>query len=138
MKVLVGSRQSGRTTKLVEWLLDGKEQQGYPQWSRVILCATNNQVIWLHRFIQDEIKRLNWIVECEQCLPHLTNNCVKHHHHVMTQIRKAVWGFNDFQTNARGRRDFEYGIDDAEEFLFTGFVPHKLPSVIVLEGEIWE
>lgn len=39
LHVVVGDRNTGRTTTLVGWVLQGQPVRGYPFWSRVLLVA---------------------------------------------------------------------------------------------------
>lgn len=40
MKILVDSRQTGKTDKLVEWVRQGEKIYSYPHWTRVILTSS--------------------------------------------------------------------------------------------------
>lgn len=40
MKVYVGGRGTGRTTRMISWLIDGEQTSEYPGWSRVMAVPT--------------------------------------------------------------------------------------------------
>ena len=40
MIVIVGDRQTGRTTALLRWLIGGHPVDGWPGWSRVLIVST--------------------------------------------------------------------------------------------------
>jgi phage terminase large subunit-like protein len=40
VRLLVGDRQSGKTTALLDWVLDGEPCSGYPGWTRVLIVPT--------------------------------------------------------------------------------------------------
>lgn len=43
--VVVGDRQTGKTTRLVEWVQAGERRPLYPFWSRVLLVASRDHQI---------------------------------------------------------------------------------------------
>ena len=40
MKIITRPRQAGKTHEMVQWVLEGEAVQGYPGWSRVLVCHT--------------------------------------------------------------------------------------------------
>lgn len=45
----VGLRLSGKTTRLVEWVMAGERAEGYPGWSRILVVPTINEVLRLRK-----------------------------------------------------------------------------------------
>lgn len=139
MKVLVRDRRAGKTTELIKWLLQGKEQDKYPYWSRVIVVPTNRMVPITTRTVFDYTQRENWN-PCSQMLPHMHREGIslhEQHFGVLTDVRESVWSLRDLDSNLRGGRDFEYGLDNAEEAMSGTFLSSflVLPTVITMTGE---
>jgi len=44
MDLYVGGRASGKTQRLLDWVLQGVEADGYPGWSRVLIVPTMEQL----------------------------------------------------------------------------------------------
>jgi len=139
IQVLVRDRREGKTTELIKWLLEGHMQDGYPQWSRVIVTPTSKMVVHTSKMVASH---LSGEYLCQHSNPHLAEGCKFAHKHTAAQISKAVWGFKDFNFNAQGAREFEYALDDAD-FLYTGnsttlYSPNgRRPSIVVLTGELY-
>ena len=142
MKILVRDRRQGKTTELIKWLLQGREQDVYPYWSRVIVACTHKMMQTTTGMLLHYIERENWN-PCEQMLPHMHRDEHRHggmsddHVGVLTDVRKAVWGPSDLDRNIQGTRPFEFAIDDADQ-MFTGFFGFGLarqPAVITMTGE---
>lgn len=58
MKIVVGDRGTGRSTRLVKWLLEGRQTQKYfsvSGWSRVILVTSQDEVRFVRNLIAREI-----------------------------------------------------------------------------------
>lgn len=139
MQVIVRDRRQGKTTELIKWLLEGKEQDVYPHWNRVIVASHQSMVLHTMRMVWEYIQHENWS-PCSSMLPHMF--CDKNGHGPMlSDIRKAVWSMRELYFNARGvRRDaFEYVIDDADHLLMTGSISalDKPPVIITLTGELY-
>lgn len=49
MKVLLTSRQGGKTTTAIKWLLEGKPTQRYPYWSRVLVVPDMAMLMHLNK-----------------------------------------------------------------------------------------
>jgi len=130
IKVLVEDRREGKTTELIKWLLQGHRQEGYPQWSRVIVCVSGGMCAYTSRMID---RYLTEELLCAKSEPHLGEVCKDVHNHTFAQIRKAVWSMSDFEHNVRGR-EFEYAIDDLELFIERKF-GGKMPKVVTMTGE---
>jgi len=135
MKVIVGDRRTGRTTKLIEWLLDGMETSGYPYWSRVIVEPNASTVMSTFRMVQMHVEKNNWN-PCKKMLPHQPAD----HNRALVDVYKCVWSLGDLQNNFRSGLKFEYALDNLDGMLAqTGqlaCMPHR-PSIIVVEGELY-
>jgi len=138
MQVIVGERRTGRTTKLIDWLLQGREQNSYPYWSRVIVCPTHQMVRHTTYAVLKRIEEVKWNL-CEQMLPHVHGD-TDHHQAVLTDVKKAVWGLNDLMSNIMGSRPFEYAVDDYDMMMNqVGRVASGVhrPALIVIEGSLY-
>lgn len=45
MQVIVGDRQQGKTTRLVEWVNQGRKVNDYPGWSRIIVTVDKRRAV---------------------------------------------------------------------------------------------
>lgn len=142
MKVIVGERRTGRTTKLIDWLLQGREQSHYPYWSRVIVCPTHNMVRYTTNSVLRRIGELKWD-PCSAMLPHL-HTCPDQHQSVLADVKKAVWGLNDLMGRFRGMTHggmFEYAVDDYDQMMSqVGRVAQGpfSPAIVVIEGSLYD
>lgn len=112
MIVTVSGRQSGKTTKMIQWLLDGHEIEEYPGWSRVIVCISHAEVVRISKLVR--AATADW--------PETRRTW---------DLRKAIW----FPTDTKGRNPgVEFGVDNAELFLsrLLGFTPTK----VTMTGEL--
>lgn len=117
----ISGRQTGKTTKLIDWLLAGEFIPDYPGWSRVIVCVSHDEVIRLTRLVRERTTDLE----------------DKFNPRTLTDLRKAIWSIDDLRTNQRGAsRKFKYAVDDAER-LFEYFL-RSSPEVITMTGKIGE
>jgi hypothetical protein len=55
ISVLVGGRAAGRTTRLIEWVLDGEKAQGYPGWTRVMVVPTMRELDALRDIVHKRV-----------------------------------------------------------------------------------
>lgn len=141
MQVIVRDRQKGKTTELIKWLLQGKEQDTYPYWSRVIVCPFSNVEVTrvtneVFRYIEAE----NWN-PCEQMLPHMHPDGVplkEVHLGVLTDVRKAVWSLADYLANEVGTRTFEFAIDNIEYIWERGYRILREPAIITMTGKLYD
>lgn len=98
MIVVVTGRQGGKTTAMIQWFLNGRPIDTYPYWSRVILCPTHEQVVYVTNKVReatasfDENNQSTW------------------------DIRKAIWSLEDLNSVKKhhGTRDIEIGVDNME------------------------
>jgi len=139
MQVLVKGRAEGKTTALVKWLLEGREQEGYPAWSRVIVCAANNRMVqttehMLRKHIEEHIN----FHSCDRMLPHTKEECPQVQERFLINVRKAVWGLSDYYANEHGTREFEFAIDDMEYIWERGYRILRQPSVITVTGSLYD
>lgn len=132
MDVVVRDRRQGKTTTLIDWLLEGKQTQDYPGWSRVIVCVHTSMVVHTTRMLR--MASDGWQLRNEQLLPNMRRNFQVGNDLAVNDLRKCVWSIDDFKHNAQGRRDFEYAVDNVELFLQRFLPPYKPPSVITVTG----
>ncbi len=135
MQVLVRDRSQGKTTELIKWFLNGKEIDRYPVWSRVIVVSQYSQVARVANDVRRHIMEQGWS-PCSRMRVH-THRGNNDHMQMITAICKGIWSLSELQHNLRGARGFEWGLDDADEFLRQGaresiWYP---PSVITITGE---
>lgn len=119
MKVMVTGRQGGKTSAMIQWMLNGHSINHYPYWSRVIVCPSITQVMYFSKRLReatddlDEDERWVW------------------------DLRKAVWCVDDLVAVGKhhGIQDIEIGIDDAEMFISRLLTGQRL-SFMTLTGEL--
>src|SRR5689334_17704505 len=118
MIVRVGDRQTGKTTRLISWLLEGHAIESYPGWSRAIVCANRTQVLSTTQLVRRATE--NWEEAFDQ--------------RALTDLRKAVWSMDDLWSVMRGMKleGFEYAIDNLEMILGKHFP--GTPAIITLTG----
>lgn len=110
LQVLLTGRQAGKTSKLMDWLLEGEKVLGWPHWSRGIIVPAQDRADWMVR--EFPVHR-NYL------------------HHMGVDIRNLLTG-----PEYRGRRDVfrdtEFAVDDAEAILsrYLGL----RPSVLTMTG----
>jgi hypothetical protein len=63
MKLWLSGRRAGKTTKLAEWVKEGKRIQAYPYWDRVILTANTAQAKWLREHFKLDHRQVFVIVD---------------------------------------------------------------------------
>lgn len=104
--MIISSRRTGKTTKMIDWLLAGHTIESYPGWSRVIVCTSTDEVIRLNHLVRDATK-------------HLEGTFGAFPDHVLGNICKAVWHTNDIKSGLRGsfRDQVEIGVDQADQLL---------------------
>jgi hypothetical protein len=118
IRLIVKDRREGKTTELIKWLLGGKQQAGYPGWSRVIVCTNASSMMNCHRMIR-HYTQPDFKFACDRLLPHKPEDCADVHQRMLNDVRKAAWSLNDLQHNMRGatKRNFEYVVDDVDELI---------------------
>lgn len=124
MEVIVGDRQSGKTSALIDWLLEGEVIDNYPWWSRVIACTTQRRVV----AVTDMVKRCT-----QEVFEANIRDGNKGMERTLHDIRKAVWSLGDLQAN-RGRRGIQVAFDDVEYLL--EMILRCQPAVITLTGSV--
>lgn len=134
MQVIVRDRGEGKSTELVKWLYEGKQQEGYPGWSRVIVCTTRRSVMFFDGLVKQASVRYNFH-SCDRMLPHTKADCEFVQTRMMADIRKAVWSLRDFKFCVAGRRDFEFAVDDFDQIL-EEFFAGRQPTLIAMTGEL--
>lgn len=144
MRVLVRERQEGKTTILVDWLMGGRATQGYPGWSRVIVCPTNEAVVHTDRMLKRRMNEMQWSVSCDRCLPHPSADCREVHARAFFDARKCIWGARDLRTGLRGiaGEGIEIVVDDLHMLInhFLGWQAlggHEIAGVAI-NGELWQ
>lgn len=119
MKVMVTGRQGGKTSAMIQWMLNGYSINRYPYWSRVIVCPSITQAMHfakrLREATEDFDENESWVWD----------------------LRKAVWCADDLIAVGKqyGLRDIEIGIDDAETFISRLLTGQRL-SFMTLTGEL--
>jgi len=136
MQVIVRDRRQGKTTELIKWLLQGHMQEGYPQWSRVLVVAASNQAVaytthLVHQYISKGYSDSDLCAMSRR--PHYSDACDVEHNYTVTQIRKAVWGMSDYLANEPGR-DFEFAVDEMQYVWERGYRILREPAIITLTG----
>lgn len=115
MDVILGDRQTGKTTKLVEWLIQGHAIHSYPGWSRILVCANHAQVRWA----TDAVKEMtaDW--------PKVRSTW---------DLRKAVWGLGDLNgAGIRGvSREVEIAVDNLD--MVVAMYLSRMPVVVSMTG----
>lgn len=104
-RLILTGRQGGKTTQLIEWIMNGHAIDMYPGWSRVIVCCVGrDQVVQLTKRIR----------EATAALPDSR---------ATWDLRKAVWSLQDL-AGATGYNwgTFEVAFDDVE-FLLRKHLP---------------
>jgi len=141
MQVIVRDRQEGKTTELIKWLLQGTEQDKYPYWSRVIVCAASHvETARVTNEVLRYIETTNWN-PCERMLPHVHPEGVplkEVHLGVLTDVRKAVWDMSDYLANERGVRTFDFAIDNMEYVWERGYRILRQPAIITMTGKSYD
>ena len=100
-RLIVSGRQGGKTSQLIQWVMNGRSIPEYPGWSRIIVCCYGiQQVITI-------TKRLR---EATAGYPENAHTW---------DLRKAVWSLQDLN-GATGRDwgNFEIAFDDVEALLY--------------------
>lgn len=135
-QVIVRDRREGKTTELIKWLLQGKEQTTYPYWDRVIVSVSSAKMVaTTTEMILTYIKETNWN-PCEQMLAHV--DCETQHQGILTDVRKAVWSMSDYYLNERGNRGFEFAVDDIDLAWERGYRFLRQPALITLTGKLYD
>lgn len=57
IEYIVGGRQSGKTSRLLEWVAEGEPREGYPFWSRVLVVHNRQEVLRLRSIIRADPER---------------------------------------------------------------------------------
>jgi len=127
MKIISGDRGSGRTTKLVNWLLAGEAINVYPGWSRAILCPNHEQVLHVYRMVRHATQ--DWFIEPPQdkSIAQLKGDALER---AILDLSKCVWSFDDYRGVMRGRHHFTSG--DSFEVAVDNF-DYVLERVLGLE-----
>lgn len=133
MQVIVSGRKTGKSEALIKWLYDGKQQLGYPGWSRIIVCTQQRQVRDIIRMIKVAQPRYNFH-SCNRMLPHPKTSCEAVQQVMLSDIRKAVWSLAEYKFNSMGGREFEFAVDNVDEILADTF--HRQPALITMTGEL--
>lgn len=55
MEVISGPRQSGRSTALARWVLDGQRIAGYPGWSRIVIVVDIKHHEWFTKRLLPQV-----------------------------------------------------------------------------------
>lgn len=90
---VIGSRQTGKTTRLLEWLAEGEETSRYPGWSRILIVTSIPRVL-----------RLRGIIRATD--PPL-----------LEDDAHRIYHLEDWQTGMNLDPSVEVAIDDLDEFL---------------------
>jgi hypothetical protein len=101
MKIIQGDRGLGKTTALIEWLLEGHKILGYPGWSRVIICPNHAQTTHATAKLREATKV--WSEDSPETW----------------DMRKCVWDLSDLRSGLRGTRrdEVELGFDNFDMYL---------------------
>lgn len=108
--VLARPRQNGKTSELIQWLINGHRVEDWPGWSRVIVTpTTHQQKIMLNR----------WAQQVDPLIP--------------GGLSKVVITAAELHNRAPGKRiqaSIEIGFDDVDTFLWSTL--SVLPDVITM------
>lgn len=128
MQVFVSGRQTGKTTALIDWLLDGHEVDMYPYWSRVIVCVSQNAVLHTQKMLYD---RTHHLLKGDDTIDWPIH-----------QMRKCVWHRRDLMGGInRGRpralkHQFEVAVDDLDLFMMEMF--GQPVDLATMTGELYD
>ena len=113
MKIIQGDRGLGKTTALIEWLLEGYAIPAYPGWSRVIVCLNHEQTTHVTARLRRATEEWN---EQEP---------------TTWDVRKCVWDLSDMRSGLRGvSRVVEVGFDNFDVYLrLLGLPPLTIVTV---------
>jgi hypothetical protein len=129
MEIMVRDRREGKTTHLLEWLLEGTFINEPPYWSRVLVV--------MHGAAEQE--RLRRLVLEQMRKKQVERGAVEVPDHHIDRARLAVWRFDDWHRNVLGiRRDapWTYAIDNAEA-MFAQVLGSKEPERVTMNGKLW-
>jgi hypothetical protein len=69
MKYIIGARRSGKTTQLLEWVLEGHPRNTFPYWSRVIISFSHQEARRLRNILKQarpELDTQEWVFSVEE------------------------------------------------------------------------
>lgn len=69
MRYIIGDRRSGKTTELLEWILDGHPRDTFPYWSRIIISFSDREARRLRNILKMARPSLDiseWVFSVEQ------------------------------------------------------------------------
>lgn len=114
-KWLVDDRHSGKTTKLMQWLIEGKVIEEYPGWSRALVLLSTQQLL----FVREAYPGADQILRERGC---------------PGGLGKVLLSRGDIRGYLRGQPRVELAVDDAEE-LFAEMLGIR-PAVVSVNGEL--
>lgn len=118
MQVILGDRQSGKTTTLLDWLVQGRPRPSWPNWDRVIVTADARRA----RQIVERLGQPYQVRLRDQGGPFLA--------------KLILAGENDYQVLRRLHlHDVAVGLDDAEEWFLARF--GVVPTVVAMTGQLY-
>jgi hypothetical protein len=135
MKLIVSGRGFGKTTKMIEWLLEGHAIDHYPGWSRVIACADSRQVVHVTSLVKFRTAHEHSMLSARDWDG--LSDTEKRRLRALNDLRKAVWGPSDLAgPGLRGVGDVELGIDNLEHFLPDWLRTNYPPTIATVSD--WE
>lgn len=114
--IIAGGRQSGKSHRLIEWLLAGEQVSGYPGWSRVVVVPDIQQEQHLKKVIS---------TRCGVDLPEWPDLDIGH----------RLYHLQDWQTAHGVNPETEVAFDNAEWMLPR--VPGRVTKVSMTGGVEW-
>lgn len=138
MFVLLRDRAQGKTTLLVQWLLEGEPRSSYPGWSRVIVCASHQAVTSVTGTVKAATEEEWRTLSSAQDTDNLTVER-RLRLRALADLRKAVWSLDDLRHNSAGIRmdAFDYAIDNLDILLPRLLQTYKPPERITMTAKEW-
>jgi hypothetical protein len=117
VSTLLGGRQEGKTTRLIEWLLQGESIEPWPGWSRVLVVTTAALI----DPIKDNFKAADQQLRDDGCVGGLG---------------KVVLSVGDYAITRLRLSDVEVAVDNAEDLIAQqlGFRPDVVSMTAKLFG----
>lgn len=115
MKFVIGERGYGKTAYCIRWVLQGEPIDGYPGWSRGIICPDMNQVIHTTKYLKDSLYALLKKMREESTNQELWTQYGFHFNvpdYTHNDMGKAVWTFNEGERMQGMNRQVKLCIDE--------------------------
>lgn len=124
MKIIAGGRRSGKTTRMLQWFLEGSILPGYNRavWSRTIICINESAAQYTRQRLMDmlvERQGVSWYTGSDPCDPSVVRPATLSDYYGGVQIKMLLEFIGGRQlaspqaiAGRYRRREMEYGIDD--------------------------